>query len=336
MSSDTVGAVVDVERPWVEKWRPQRVEDVSCQEEVIRSLTSSIDYGNIPHLLFHGPPGTGKTTTILAVAKQLYSDELFKSRVLELNASDERGIQVVREKIKMFAQGSMGNLEDSNIPRFKLIILDEADTMTPDAQSALRRIMEVYSHITRFCLVCNYVTRIIEPLASRCAKFRFQSLTKETMHSRLSYIAQCEKVSLQEGTIDSILNEANGDMRKAVTYLQSCHQFCLNDESITKANVIEISGGIPIEKMTELWSFLNTNDVNKILEFSENLVNDGYCLQNLIRQVYDNAVADNSFDDLKKALICEKLSITDHHVTTGANELIQMKNMLLFVGKIVK
>jgi replication-associated recombination protein RarA len=177
--------------PWVEKYRPDKVNEISHQEEVISTLKTAITQGSIPHLLFYGPPGTGKTTTVLAMAKELYGPELYKTRILELNASDERGIKVVREKIKTFAQGAVGNQKSNGYPcpRFKIIILDEADTMTSDAQSALRRIMETYSKVTRFCLLCNYVTRIIEPLASRCAKFRFKTLSIQSMIARLTYIA---------------------------------------------------------------------------------------------------------------------------------------------------
>ena len=175
----------------VEKYRPEKVDDVAHQDEVVKTLKTSILQGNLPHLLFHGPPGTGKTTTILAVARELFGPELYKSRILELNASDERGISVVREKVKSFAQGAVGGQKTSGYPcpRFKIIILDEADTMTPDAQSALRRVIELHSKVTRFCLICNYVTRVIEPLASRCAKFRFKNLPIDSMISRLEHIA---------------------------------------------------------------------------------------------------------------------------------------------------
>ena len=173
----------------------------------------------IPHLLFYGPPGTGKTSTILAVARDLYGPELMRTRVMELNASDERGIAVVREKVKTFAQASVG--ASVGVAPFKLIILDEADSLTPDAQAALRRTMETYSKVTRFCIICNYVSRIIEPLASRCSKFRFRPLDRGSMVARLHHVCDAERVTVTEATLDEVLKVSGGDMRKAITFLQS-------------------------------------------------------------------------------------------------------------------
>uniref|UniRef100_A0A6N2LX74 AAA+ ATPase domain-containing protein n=1 Tax=Salix viminalis TaxID=40686 RepID=A0A6N2LX74_SALVM len=147
-------------QPWVEKYRPKQVKDVAHQDEVVRVLTNTLETTNCPHMLFYGPPGTGKTTTALAIAHQLYGPELYKSRVLELNASDDRGINVVRTKIKDFAA----------------------------VANALRRTMETYSKVTRFFFICNYISRIIEPLASRCAKFRFKPLPEEIMSNRILHI----------------------------------------------------------------------------------------------------------------------------------------------------
>nr|POE48341.1 replication factor c subunit 2 [Quercus suber] len=218
-------------QPWVEKYRPKSLDDVTAQDHTVTVLRRTLQSANLPHMLFYGPPGTGKTSTVLALAKQLYGPELIKSRVLELNASDERGISIVREKVKDFARMQLSNPPSGPAgaeyrkkypcPPYKIIVLDEADSMTQDAQSALRRTMETYSKITRFCLICNYVTRIIDPLASRCSKFRFKMLDEGNAGRRLEDIAKLENVRLEEGVVETLLKSSEGDLRKAITFLQS-------------------------------------------------------------------------------------------------------------------
>ncbi|KAJ4344181.1 nuclear protein localization protein 4 [Ascochyta clinopodiicola] len=228
---------------WKVDGRPKTLSEVTAQDNTIQILSRTLQSTNLPHMLFYGPPGTGKTSTILALAKQLYGPELMKSRVLELNASDERGISIVRQKVKDFARQQLSSAPTHNVmtedkdspegtkmvryrdkypcPPFKIIVLDEADSMTQDAQSALRRTMETYSRMTRFCLVCNYVTRIIDPLASRCSKFRFKSLDQGNAVKRVDDIARLEHVQLDPGVSEELVRVADGDLRKAITFLQS-------------------------------------------------------------------------------------------------------------------
>ena len=210
---------------------------MTAQSHTTQILARTLQTANLPHLLFYGPPGTGKTSTILALCHQLFGPLLFKSRVLELNASDERGIGIVRQKVKDFARQQLSQVPEGRdleidgkkmayrdrypCPPYKVVILDEADSMTQDAQSALRRTMETYSRLTRFCLVCNYVSRIIDPLASRCSKFRFKSLDSVNASNRLQEIAVKEGVQLEPGTVETLIKCSEGDLRRAITFLQS-------------------------------------------------------------------------------------------------------------------
>lgn len=266
-------------------------------------------------MLFYGPPGTGKTSTILALAKSLFGPALYKSRILELNASDERGIGIVREKVKGFARVQLSHptgidaeyLEKYPCPPFKIIILDEADSMTQDAQSALRRTMEQYSRITRFCLVCNYVTRIIEPLASRCSKFRFKPLDNSAAGDRLSDIARTEGLSLEDGVVDKLISCSDGDLRRAITYMQSAARLIgaaqtgkddgddeemkdQGSDTITVRTIEEIAGVVPesvldglIQSMQPKKIGSSYEDVSKVVT---DIVADGWSATQILLQVY--------------------------------------------------
>ncbi|XXQ36098.1 AAA+ ATPase domain-containing protein [Plasmodiophora brassicae] len=204
--------------PWVEVYRPTSLDGIVSQAHIVNTITKLIDERRLPHLLFYGPPGTGKTSTILACARRLYGPKRLSSMVLELNASDERGINVVRNQIKTFA--STQQIFNSGC---KLVILDEADAMTSDAQMALRRVIEQYSRTTRFCLIANYTNKIIPALQSRCTKFRFAPLSPEDCRAQLQRVAEAERVEMTSDGADAIVELSGGDMRKILNTLQTVH-----------------------------------------------------------------------------------------------------------------
>ncbi|KAI6839028.1 activator 1 subunit 3 [Hortaea werneckii] len=216
--------------PWVEKYRPNSLSDVSGHQDILATINKFVDSNRLPHLLLYGPPGTGKTSTVLALARKIYGNKNMRQMVLELNASDDRGIDVVREQIKTFSStkqifaGSFDKSgQSSNIANFKLIILDEADAMTSTAQMALRRIMEKYTANTRFCIIANYTHKLSPALLSRCTRFRFSPLKDADIRQLMDRVVDEEKVNIAPNAVDSLVTLSKGDMRRALNVLQACH-----------------------------------------------------------------------------------------------------------------
>ncbi|KAM3181683.1 hypothetical protein ACTXT7_013886 [Hymenolepis weldensis] len=291
--------------------RPKTVGDVAQQAEVVSVLKKCLEGSDLPNLLFYGPPGTGKTSLILALARQLFGSQ-FSERVLELNASDERGIGVIREKVKNFSKlavssGVEGDDQRSSslsLPPYKLIILDEADSMTAPAQAALRRLMETDMKTTRFCLTCNYVTRIIGPISSRCAKFRFKPLDSDVARSRLKFIAVAENVDVSNEvrqcslllTLDDLLILCDGDLRQCINLLQTTLRFA------SPAEKTQSMKPVPITR----------EDLNSVVtrvpaNFEEKLI---------------SSVLKRDFDAMRAVLI-----ELDLRVIQGAEEYIQFLNL---------
>ncbi|KAI0086323.1 replication factor C [Irpex rosettiformis] len=342
-------------QPWVEKYRPQTIEDVSSQEHTVAVLRRTLTSTNLPHMLFYGPPGTGKTSTILALSRQLFGPDNFRSRVLELNASDERGISIVREKIKDFARqtpraqsGVSSDGKTYPCPPYKIIILDEADSMTQDAQAALRRIMENYARITRFCLVCNYVTRIIEPLASRCSKFRFKPLDNISTSQRLTHIACAENISLDPSVVNALITTSQGDLRRSITYLQSASRLANSTSPptvITPEDIQEIAGVVPDTVVNEFAATLGIDiggkDKTKAKSFDEvrrevkQIVREGYSASQLLSQLHDLIVEHPTLPALHKAKSALAIAEADKALCDGADEELWILEVALQIHKAV-
>ncbi|VDB91460.1 unnamed protein product [Peniophora sp. CBMAI 1063] len=355
-------------QPWVEKYRPKTVDDVSAQEHVVAVLSKTLQSTNLPHMLFYGPPGTGKTSTILALARQLFGPDNFRNRVLELNASDERGISIVREKIKNFArQTPRAQVSVSSdgktypCPPYKIIILDEADSMTQDAQAALRRIMENHARITRFCLVCNYVTRIIEPLASRCSKFRFKPLDPTSTLARLQHISSTENVPASPAVLETLISASSGDLRRAITYLQSAARLHAaggaNAVEITPEDVQEIAGVVPDRVVKDFARCLGVDvqgdgtegdmDVDmdgvggKRKGFDavrgkvKELMMEGFSASQLLSQLHDVIVLHPTLTARQKSKCALAMAEADKALVDGADEELWILEVALRVSKAV-
>lgn len=318
--------------PWVDKYRPKKVTEVVSQEDVVKMLKNILQTGNMPHLLFYGPAGTGKTSTILATAMELFGPKKYKERVIELNASDERGINIVRHKIVTLAKSSVSASDKNYLcPPYKLIILDEADAMTTEAQSALRKTMEDNSSITRFCFICNYINQIIDPITSRCVKFRFKSINEEQMTEKLKNIVENEKMKITDKAIKTVSFISNGDMRKGIMLLQNLNYL---DKKIEIEDVYNIANMIPtskIQNIIELCINDNTNSTLKIRNLANKLNMDGYPINILLSQLVVDIIKNNKIDDDIKAKICYHISNSEKRLIDGADEYLQLLSIFMCI-----
>ncbi|OQE23934.1 hypothetical protein PENSTE_c008G01513 [Penicillium steckii] len=294
--------------PWVEKYRPNSLDDVSGHQDILATINRFVDANRLPHLLLYGPPGTGKTSTILALARRIYGTKNMKQMVLELNASDDRGIDVVREQIKTFASTkqifSMAPqaAEGSKLAGFKLIILDEADAMTSTAQMALRRIMERYTANTRFCVIANYTHKLSPALLSRCTRFRFSPLKEADIRVLVDQVIEKENVRIQPDAVDSLVTLSKGDMRRALNVLQACHASSIplpmrdapnaprpEPETITNATIYDcIAAPHPADIQEIMTTLLSTSDVTSCLNTVNTLkANKGLALADILSALAD-------------------------------------------------
>ena len=307
---------------WTEKYRPRTLDEVVGQKHVSERLKAYVASKNMPHLMFTGPAGTGKTTCSLALAREMFGDE-WKGNFIELNASDERGIDVVRGKIKEFARTSpLGGAE------FKIIFMDEADALTSDAQAALRRTMEKYSGICRFILSCNYSSKIIDPIQSRCAVFRFKPLTSEDVSGFLMSIVEKEKIDIDDDAVKGLVMVARGDMRRAVNSLQVAASL---GRKIDLDLIYQTTGMANPEEVKKILETALTGDFIRARDMLEKtMIEFGLSGQDIIKQIH-SAYFDLSLTDMEKVRLIDKTGEIEFRIVEGSNEKIQLEALLAYL-----
>lgn len=312
-----------MQKPWVEKYRPQTLDEVVGHHEIIKRLKNYVEKKSMPHLLFSGSPGVGKTTAALCLAQDLYG-ETWRENFLELNSSDERGIDVIRTKVKDFARTKpIGDAP------FKVIFLDESDALTSDAQNALRRTMEKYSDICRFILSCNYPSKIIPPIQSRCAIFRFSPLKTEDLVKNLKEISEKEAVKIEKSGIDAIIYVSEGDMRKAINVLQTGAAVSKDIDETVIYKVASKARPDEIKKMTEL--ALNGKFVEAREQLYKLMIDWGMSGEDILIQIF-REVPNLEISEKEKVHLVEAIGECDFRIVEGSNERIQLSALLAKMG----
>lgn len=303
--------------PWVEKYRPHKLNDIVGNEETVERLKLIAQDGNMPHMIISGLPGIGKTTSVHCLALELLGPDLYKQATLELNASDDRGIDVVRNRIKQFAQTKI------QLPpgRHKIIILDEADSMTPGAQQALRRTMEIYSNTTRFAFACNQSSKIIEPLQSRCAILRYNKLADDQVLQRLLEVCEAENIQPLDSGLQALIFTAEGDMRQAINNLQSTVAGfgLVNDVNVFK--IVDQPHPLVIKKIL---TNCTKGDIDLAIDLLDGLWKKGYSAIDIVTSAFKVAKTLPAINELKRLEIIKEIGFTHMRVLEGVSTYLQL------------
>ncbi|KAI9598887.1 P-loop containing nucleoside triphosphate hydrolase protein [Syncephalis fuscata] len=306
--------------PWVERFRPVYLNDIVGNKETVERLKMIAQQGNMPNIILTGSPGIGKTTSILCLARELLGDA-YKEAVLELNASDDRGIEVVRNRIKMFAQKKV----TLPVGRHKIIILDEADSMTAGAQQALRRTMEIYSNTTRFALACNMSNKIIEPIQSRCAMLRYDKLSDEELAKRLVEICKMEKVPHSPDGIEALIFSAEGDMRQAVNNLQSTFY---GFGYISADHVFKVCDQPHPALVSRVLLSCQRGDIDVAVRGVSDLWQQGYSSVDIITTLFRVAKLSNELEEYTKLEYIKEIGLAHMQALEGVQTLLQLTGLM--------
>ena len=308
---------------WIEKYRPKTIDEIIGQDETKTRLKGFVESKSLPHLLFAGPPGTGKTSTVITLATEIFGEGNISGNLLELNASDDRGIDIIRNEVKDFAK---------TLPidaPFKIISLDEADALTSAAQHALRRTMEKYVSSSRFVLLCNYPGKIIEPIQSRCAFFRFQRLGDDVIKEQTEYISKQENVDYTSKGLDMLVKVSNGDLRKAINVLQAT---AATGGKIEETSVLETVGGVDPNEIEKLLNAARNQEFDRAKGKLQDLIFvRGVAGSDIIREINSN-ITKMDFSDESKLKIIDRLAEVDFRLTEGASPDIQIAALLAHIG----
>lgn len=304
---------------WTEKYRPKTLDEIQDQEEIVSRLKEFVKNGTMPHCLFAGPPGTGKTTAALCLARDLFGAR-FQDVFMELNASDERGIDVIRHKVKEFARTKpIGGMP------FRIVILDEADALTQDAQQALRRTMESFTNVSRFILICNWSSKIIEPIQSRCAVFRFKSLSEADIKTYIDRIAKHENLKVNSGAVGAIIEITQGDLRRVSNLMQSAASLGLDIDEDVIYDAASRAKPNDIRDMLKCALDGDFSESRKMLQ--DILLKQGLAGADVISEIHKQIYSFDISEDAKMRLI-DKCGEYEFRISEGGNELLQIEALL--------
>ncbi|MCS7127014.1 MAG: replication factor C small subunit [Thaumarchaeota archaeon] len=307
--------------PWIEKYRPKSLSEVIDQEQIVRALRGVLETKNVPHMIFAGPPGVGKTATAHALARDLFGERYVEDgHFLEINASDERGIDVIREKVKTFARTiPMAG------PGFKVLLLDESDMLTAEAQHAFRRVMEQFSGTCRFVLAANYLNRIIEPIQSRCAVFRFRPIDESGVRQMVERVAGAEGLRVEERAVAALYDVSEGDLRKVLNVLQTASIYSRSITADLVYRVAGLAGAVEVRRMMELALDGKLDEAKRILR--QALYVDGVSEREIINRMYAEAFY-VPIKETDRAKLLSLLGEVDYRISQGATPEVQFMMVL--------